>query len=115
MSSKVLGVCMARETLENLGVSLAKKTDQKDRYCTGNFLAPWYHLFRNHYTSNSKTIIGTEQKHDSHRRDKILHFFLRLEVGQSSPLFWSDFLTDLHSQPRETGKNPLSAPAKRGR
>ena len=31
--------------------------------------------------------VGTEKKHDSHRCDRILRFFLRLEIGQVSPHF----------------------------
>ena len=36
--------------------------------------------------------LGTEKKHDSQRRDRILRFFLRAEIGQFSPRF-RDFLT----------------------
>ena len=40
------------------------------------------------HTTESKTpIIGTEENHDSQRRDRILHFSLRPEIGQFSPHF----------------------------
>ena len=47
------------------------------------------------------------KNHDSQRRDRILCFFLRPEIGQVSPHFGGDFLTELHSEPGEKGEETL--------
>ena len=53
------------------------------------------------------------KSHDSQTRDRILGFFLRLEIGQFSPICFfvrgGDFLTKLHCKPEEKGKNRLES------
>ena len=42
--------------------------------------------------------VGTEKNHDSQRRDRILHFFLHLEIGQFSPHFGATSLLNCTEQ-----------------
>ena len=46
------------------------------------------------------------KNHDSHRRDKILRFFLRPGIGQFSPHFGVLFLLNHTEKPGKKGKNP---------
>ena len=46
------------------------------------------------------------KNHDSHRRDRILRFFLRPEIGQFSPHFGAISLLNYTENLETRGKNP---------
>ena len=56
----------------------------------------------------TQVIIGTEKKHASHRRDRILRFFLRPEIGQFSPpeaISLPNYTVNLEKREKITGEN----------
>ena len=68
---------------------------QKIRSCCKARLSLWT---KNMYFRARK------KSHHSHRRDRILRFFLRTEIGQIYPHLGSISLRNLHSKPGERGK-----------
>ena len=69
-----------------------------------HFLAFWlfWHLYQ-----ASGVAIRDQKNHDSQRRDKILRFFLRPEIGQFLQIFGAISLLTHTLKPGEEGKNPL--------
>ena len=64
---------------------------------------------RSSYVPAGGLFFGTEKTMDSHRRDGILRFFLRLEIGQFSPHFGASSLlnctVNLEKREKSTGEN----------
>ena len=52
-------------------------------------------------------LFGSEKNHDSHRRDRILRFFLRPEIGQFAPHFGAISLLNYTVSLEKREKHPL--------